>query len=175
MSDRRSEAGGPSVTLRPPAPGDLGWIVQAHGALYAAEYGFDRSIEGMVAQIIADFVATDAPSADGAPGRQRCWIATRDDARAGSILCTRENEDTARLRCLLVHPDARGLGLGARLVETCVGFARDAGYERMVLTTVDLLHGARRLYQAAGFRLVSSETQPLFGRELTVQEWAVEL
>ena len=157
-----------AVGLREPRPGDLGWIVQAHGELYAAEYAFDRTIEGLVAQIIADFVATDG-------GRsQRCWIADVDGRTVGSIMCTREDAETARLRCLLVHPEARGLGLGARLVDTCVDFARAHGYRRMVLTTVDLLHGARRLYQAAGFELVSSEDRPLFGRDLTVQEWAVE-
>ncbi|NNF38952.1 MAG: GNAT family N-acetyltransferase, partial [Gemmatimonadetes bacterium] len=112
---------------------------------------------------------------DGSPrSTQRCWIGDLDGEPVGSILCTREDDETARLRCLLVHPDARGLGLGARLVTTCVTFARERGYRRMVLTTVDLLHGARRLYEAAGFEMATETPGPLFGSELNVQEWTLE-
>jgi DNA-binding MarR family transcriptional regulator/GNAT superfamily N-acetyltransferase len=154
------------VSLRPPRPGDLGWIVERHGALYAAEYGWDETFEALVARIVADFAAgTD-------PGSERAWIATAGGARAGSILCTRRDEATAQLRLLLVEPAFRGLGLGGRLVDECLAFARAAGYARIVLWTNDVLVDARRIYERAGFVLDEEERHTSFGHDLVGQMWS---
>lgn len=149
------------VTLRPPAPGDLGWIVARHGALYADEYGWDQRFEQLVAGVVAVFEAL--------------WIAEVGGARAGSVMCVHEDERTARLRLLLVEPWARGLGLGGRLVDECLAFARRAGYERMVLWTNDVLTDARRLYERRGFELVAFEPHAHFGAPAVGQEFALDL
>ncbi len=159
----------PGYVLRPPEPGDLGWVVARHGALYAAEYGWDARFEGMVARIVADFAA----AAD--QRRQAAWIAEVDGEPVGCVFCVAEDETTAKLRLLLVEPSARGMGIGARLVEECLRFATRAGYRRITLWTNDVLTSARRIYQRAGFRLDGEETHHSFGRELVGQNWSREL
>lgn len=157
------------VALRGIGAGDLGWVVQRHGEIYADEYGWDTDFDALVARIVADWWTGRDPERDNA------WIAEVDGARAGCVFCVAGDERTAKLRILLVEPWARGLGLGTRLVEECIGFARDAGYERMVLWTNDVLTSARRIYQAAGFTLVSQEPHHSFGRDLVGQHWALDL
>ncbi|MFC4854966.1 bifunctional helix-turn-helix transcriptional regulator/GNAT family N-acetyltransferase [Actinophytocola glycyrrhizae] len=161
----------PDVALRAPAPGDLGWVIERNGALYAAEHGFDSSYEALVAQIVADYLGGHDPD------RERAWIAEHNGERAGAIFCVRDdrNTGTARLRLLHVEPDARGAGVGSVLVEECVRFARAAGYRQMELWTVSLLAPARRIYQRAGFTLVEEDTRRRFGHELTGQTWRLTL
>ncbi|HUQ56142.1 GNAT family N-acetyltransferase [Lentzea sp.] len=149
-------------------PGDLGWVVQAHGELYAAELGWDTSFEAMVAKIVGDYAADHSE-------REAAWIAELDGDRVGCIFCVRENDTTAKLRVLLVHPNARGHGAGGKLVDTCVEFARQAGYERMVLWTVDGLASARKIYEAHGFELVEETPQRSFGHDVIGQLWARDL
>ncbi|MGE3933535.1 MAG: GNAT family N-acetyltransferase [Rhodospirillaceae bacterium] len=155
--------------LRPPRPGDMGWVVHRHGALYTAEYGWDETFEGFVAALVADFVRSRDPR------RERCWIAERAGAVAGSVFVTRADDMVARLRMLYVEPTARGLGIGARLVEEAVAFARRAGYRTLRLWTNDILVSARRLYQAAGFVLVAEEAHRSFGKDLVGQTWELAL
>jgi DNA-binding MarR family transcriptional regulator/N-acetylglutamate synthase-like GNAT family acetyltransferase len=155
----------PVMVLRGLRPGDLGWIVQRHGELYARELGFDHAFEALVARIAADYV----DHLDAA--RENAWIAELDGERAGCVLCVRKDAKTAQLRVLLVERWARGHGIGARLVDECVRFARDAGYKRIALWTNDVLVSARRIYQAAGFELVKEETHRSFGRDLVGQFW----
>lgn len=133
------------VTVRGARTGDYGWIVYRHGVLYGTEHGFDETFEGAVAQIVADFTAANDPE------RERTWIAEVDGERAGCVMCVREDDETARLRVLLVEPWARGTGIGFRLVDECVDFARRAGYRRMVLSTNGGLDAARRIYERVGF------------------------
>jgi len=162
----------PAVVLRPPAPGDLGWIVERNAAVYAQQYGWDETYEALVARIVADFAAgRDAPDAR----REAAWIAEVDGLRAGCVLCVADDERTARLRLLLVEPAARGAGIGSRLVEECVRFARRARYQRLVLWTNDVLTDARRLYERAGFVLVDEEPHRSFGHDLVGQTWALDL
>ncbi|HEU5150412.1 MAG TPA: helix-turn-helix domain-containing GNAT family N-acetyltransferase [Iamia sp.] len=158
------------VRLRDPEPGDLGWVVGAHGALYAREQGWDLTFEAMVARIVADLVD------DHDPARDRLWIAERDGRPVGCIACVHgDDPDTAKLRILLVDPAARGLGIGARLVDECIAFARATGARRLVLFTVDALVSARRLYEAAGFTLTASAPAPGWGRPVTEQTWSLDL
>ena len=152
--------------LRGPRPGDLGWIVQRHGALYAEQYGWDESFEALVAQIVAEYAR------DHDPRREAAWIAEVDGEPAGCVLCVRRDDDTAQLRLLLVHPRARGRGIGGRLVEECLRFAKRAGYARITLWTNDVLHEARRLYERAGFELLESAPHHSFGHDLVEQTWA---
>ncbi|MEU0371524.1 helix-turn-helix domain-containing GNAT family N-acetyltransferase [Streptomyces sp. NPDC006283] len=156
--------------LREPGPGDLGWIVQRHGALYAAEYGWNADFEGLVARIVADFAQGHDPRLE------RVWIAELDGRPVGSVMCVRDDAPaTARLRLLLVEPDARGHGLGDMLVRTAVDFAREAGYRDMVLWTNDVLAGARRIYQRAGFTLVAEKPHRSYGADLVGQDWRLSL
>ena len=167
IRDLLSVRGSSDVVLRQPRPGDLGWVVARHGEMYAGEYGWDAEFEALVAGIVADF-------AGGHEG-QRAWIAEVDGHRVGCVFCMRDDASTARLRVLLVEPDARGLGVGGRLVAECVAFARSAGYRRMVLLTYDVLTAARRIYERAGFALVSAERVHRYGHDLVEQEWALDL
>ena len=159
------------VRIRPLGkPGDLGWVVQAHGELYAQEFGWDTSFEALVARIVADFATGQDPE------RERGWIAELDGRRVGCVFCVRGDEPrTAKLRILLVHPEARGHGLGRRLVDTCTVFAREAGYVHMRLWTNDVLTAARRIYLAAGFHLVAQAPHHSFGVDLVGQDYALDL
>ncbi|MFE4664022.1 GNAT family N-acetyltransferase [Streptomyces sp. NPDC056716] len=158
------------VVLRAPVPGDLGWIVQRNAALYTAEYGWNGDYEGLVARIVADFAA------DHDPRLERVWIAELDGRPVGCVLCVRDGAPaTARLRLLLVEPDARGLGIGDLLVTAVTDFARAAGYRDLVLWTNDILTAARRIYQRHGFVLVAEEPHRSFGKELVGQDWRLEL
>jgi DNA-binding MarR family transcriptional regulator/GNAT superfamily N-acetyltransferase len=155
-----------AVVLRPPAAGDMGWTVQRHGAIYAAEYGWDATFEALVARIVADYI--EGPD----PDRRAAWIAEVDGAPAGCVFCAPENDTVAKLRLLLVEPAARGLGIGSRLVEEVLRFARRAGYKEITLWTNDVLVSARRIYEAAGFALDSEEAHHSFGHDLTAQTWS---
>ncbi len=159
----------PRCLVRPLRPGDLGWVVQRHGALYAEEYGWDASFEALVARIVADYAERRRE------GRDEAWIAELEGEPVGCVFCVEKDRDTAQLRLLLVEPRARGLGIGRRLVDECVRFARTAGYRRIVLWTNDVLVSARRIYQAAGFRLLEEERHHSFGHDLVGQTWALEL
>lgn len=151
-------------------PGDLGWVVLAHGELYAAEFGWDSSFEALVARIVADFAAGHDPA------RERAWIAELDGRRIGCVFCVAGDQaGTAQLRILLVHPDARGHGVGTRLVDACIAFARETGYARMRLWTNDVLTAARHIYLAAGFRLVGQEPHHSFGADLVGQDYELDL
>jgi GNAT superfamily N-acetyltransferase len=151
-------------------PGDLGWVVMAHGVTYAEEYGWNWEFEALVAGIVADYlVGHDAD-------REAAWIAEVDGARMGCVFCVRGDDcSTAKLRLLLVDPAARGLGLGTRLVEECLRFARAAGYARITLWTNDVLASARRIYEAAGFELTDEAEHHSFGADLVEQTWSLEL
>ena len=159
----------PPYVLRPPRAGDMGWIVSRHGALYAQDYGWDERIEALTAEIVATFVR----NFDGK--RERCWIAERDGENVGSVMLVKETDEVARLRLLLVEPKARGYGIGARLVEECVRFSRATGYRKITLWTHSVLTAARRIYEQAGFTLVTSWTHDEFGKELTGENWDLEL
>lgn len=150
-------------------PGDLGWVVQAHGELYAREFGWDASFEVLVARIVADY----ANSHDDA--REAAWIAELDGERVGCVFCVADDAEVARLRILLVDPKARGDGLGSRLVDTCLDFARAVGYRRMVLWTNHPLTAARAIYLRAGFELVSEQPHHSYGVDLVGQTYAREL
>lgn len=158
------------VLLREPGPGDLGWIVQRNAALYAAEYGWNADYEGLVVRIVADFAE------DHDPHLERVWIAELDGRPVGCVMCVRDEAPaTARLRLLLVEPDARGLGIGDRLVTAVVDFARGVGYRDLVLWTNDVLSSARRIYQRHGFVLATEKPHRSFGKDLTGQDWRLDL
>lgn len=159
-----------SVTIREVGkPGDLGWVVMAHGELYAQEFGWDPTFEQLVAGIVGDFAAEPDRA------RSRAWIAEVGGERAGTVFCVPGEGDEAKLRILLVDPRFRGLGLGRMLVDRCLEFATGAGYQRMVLWTNSVLVSARRIYEAAGFRLVDEEPHHSFGVDLVGQTWARDL
>ncbi len=164
----RALEGGP-IVLRDPRPGDIGWVIHRHGALYAAEYGWDATFEGMVAEVAGAFLRTH----DAA--RERCWIAERDEAILGSAFVVRESDELARLRLLYVEPEARGLGIGRRLVRECLRFARRAGYRRMTLWTNTVLTAARAIYASEGFRVTQSNPHRSFGNDLVDETWEREL
>lgn len=165
----RPDRGARAVTLRGLQPGDMGWVVERHGAVYADELGWDSDFEALVAQIVADY------HGGRRPGRESAWIAEVDGARAGCIFCCQRDPSTAQLRILLVEPWARGLGIGSHLVEACTSFAADTGYDSIVLWTNDVLVSARRIYEAAGFRLVDEERHHSFGHDLVGQHWELAL
>jgi len=152
-------------TLRAPRAGELGWVIHRHGALYEREYGFDHTFEALVARIVADY----AERADTTS--ERAWIADVAGEPAGCVFCMRRDDATAQLRLLLVEPDARGMGIGARLVEQCVQFAEQASYTSMTLWTQSVLEEAHRLYERAGFRLTEQEPHRSFSRDLVGQTW----
>ncbi len=170
---RPSEA----VSLRHHRAGDLGWLIERHGALYAQEYGWDLHFEALVARIAADFIERFDPA------REACWVAEHAGARAGCVMLVQSRDEStqqplpgvAQLRLLLVEPDARGLGIGARLIDQCTGFARSAGYTRIRLWTNSVLTAARHLYERAGYRLVASEPHHSFGHDLVGEIWELEL
>jgi DNA-binding MarR family transcriptional regulator/GNAT superfamily N-acetyltransferase len=156
------------VTLRPLTLGDLGWVLQRHATVYAAEFGWDARFEELCARIIAEYTTLR----DAHPDRAAGWIAEVDGAPAGSVFCVPDGETTARLRLLLVEPWARGLGLGATLVGQCLQFAREAGYADITLWTYDRLAAARKVYKAAGFTLTSEERDDAFGDRMMSQTWS---
>ena len=168
-------------------PGDLGWVVMAHGQIYTAEFGWDSSFETLVARIVADYATQHDPA------REAAWIAELDGERVGCVFCVTDEDDvvgggeddvaadrvarvdTAKLRILLVHPDGRGLGIGGLLVDTCLLFAREAGYQRIRLWTNDPLVAARQVYLQRGFALVAQEPHHSFGVDLLGQTYELEL
>jgi DNA-binding MarR family transcriptional regulator/GNAT superfamily N-acetyltransferase len=155
----------PVVLLRPPRPGDMGWVTSANGALYAREYGWDLTYEALVAKIVAEFIENfDAR-------RERCWIAELDGERVGSVFVVRKTDEIAKLRLLIIDPRARGLGLGKRLVDECLRFAKEAGYTSMTLWTQSILTAARAIYDRAGFKLVAQEPHHSFGVDLIGETW----
>jgi len=157
------------ITIRGLRPGDMGWVIQRHGAIYADEFDWEADFEGLVARIVADYYEILELA------RENAWIAEVDGARAGCIFCCERDPETAQLRILLVEPWARGLGLGTRLVDKCIRFAKDAGYSRITLWTNDVLTSARRIYEAAAFELVEEERHHSFGHDLVGQNWQLEL
>lgn len=159
----------PNYLLRDPRPGDMGWVVHRHGALYAQEYGWNADFEALVAEIVAKYIREHDPTGE------RCWIAEKDGKVAGSAFVVRHDSETAKLRLLYVEAAARGLGIGHRLVDECLRFARLAGYKKMMLWTNSVLVDARRIYERAGFRLVEEEPHHSFGKDLVGQIWARDL
>lgn len=164
-----AEPPSPGYRLRDPRPGDMGWIVHRQAVLYGEEYGFDAGYEALIAGIVCRYVQ------EFDPARERCWVAEKDGAVVGSVFVMREDEHTARLRLLYVEPAARGLGIGSRLVDECLQFARRVGYRRMVLWTNSVLTDARRIYDRAGFSLVEEAPHHSFGKDLVGQTFARDL
>jgi len=162
-------AGRAPYVLRAHRPGDMGWVVHRQGALYAKEYGYNHEFEALAARIVADFLDHFDPACE------RCWIAERDGEIVGTVFLVKKSKAVAKLRLLLVEPSARGLGLGRRLVEECLKFARRAGYRKITLWTQSELEAARSLYRQAGFRRVHSERHHSFGKDLVAETWDVDL
>ncbi|MGF6659203.1 DNA-binding MarR family transcriptional regulator/GNAT superfamily N-acetyltransferase [Paraburkholderia atlantica] len=159
----------PGFILREPQPGDMGWIVHRQAVLYAREFGWNAEYEALVAEIVAKFVREFDPK------RERCWIAEKDGKPVGSVFVVRQDDATAKLRLLAVEASARGLGIGHRLVDECIRFARYAGYRKLVLWTNSVLTDARRIYERAGFTLVEEQPHHSFGQDLIGQNWALDL
>lgn len=170
LLNRASEpASAPTVVLRDPQPGDMGWVVQQHGEIYAREYGWNSEFEALVAGIVAEYMRDFRPESD------RCWIAELDGERVGSVFVVRKSKTVAQLRLLILTPRARGLGLGARLTDECITFARAKGYRKMVLWTNSCLDSARSIYARRGFKLVKSEPYTGFGKALVGETWELKL
>jgi GNAT superfamily N-acetyltransferase len=161
--------GKPTVVLRTPIDADYEWVVRRHGELYATEYGWDESFETLVAGVVEEHVE------HGDLEREAGWIAELDGERVGCIFCMQRNDDVAQLRILLVEPTARGMGVGSRLVEECISFAKQAGYKQMMLWTNDVLTDARRIYERNGFHLIEEERHHSFGHDLVGQNWWLDL
>jgi DNA-binding MarR family transcriptional regulator/GNAT superfamily N-acetyltransferase len=159
----------PAFILRSHQPGDMGWVTQRHGVLYSEEYGLNHKMEAYVAEVVAKFLR------EFDTAREHCWIAERDGAPIGSVFIVKESDEVARLRLLIVEPRARGLGVGRRLVEECVRFARQAGYREVTLWTHSILTAARRIYDSVGFTIVETETHDEFGPELVGETWTLQL
>ena len=159
----------PAVIIRPLQPGDLGWVVSRHGTLYAQEYHWDISFEGFVAQIAADYLKNLDPQ------KENGWIAEVNGENAGCVFLVKKSDEVAKLRMLLVEPSARGLGIGKRLVQECIRFARQCGYRKMTLWTQSFLLAARHIYQQAGFRLTESAANHEFGQDLISETWDLDL
>jgi GNAT superfamily N-acetyltransferase len=165
-----SDAAAAPYLLRSHEPGDMGWVVHQHGATYAREWGYNAEFEALVARIVADFLDHFDPK------RERCWIAEKDGENVGSVFVVRKSKTVAKLRLLLVDPRARGLGIGRRLVDECIRFARQAGYRKLTLWTQRELDAARALYQRAGFTCVRSQPHDRFGRQgLVAETWDLKL
>ena len=157
------------VTLREPRVGDIGWIIYRHAVLYAKEYGWNEQFEALVGEVASKFLKYHDPECE------RCWIAEVDGEFAGCVFIMKESEGVAKLRLLLVEPKARGLGIGKRLVEECIAFAKAAGYQRMILWTNDVLLAARHIYESLGFSLTLEEPNHLFGPPTMAQTWEKDL
>ncbi|HZL40879.1 MAG TPA: helix-turn-helix domain-containing GNAT family N-acetyltransferase [Pseudolabrys sp.] len=155
--------------LRQPKPGDFGWIVTRHAEVYAQEYGWTEPFEGLCAQIVADFANKNDPACG------RCWIAELNGENVGTVMLVKDSDDVARLRLLLVDPKGRGLGLGTRLVDECIRFARAAGYKKITLWTHSILTAARNIYESAGFRLTASEPRHTWSNDVVAEFWDLEL
>jgi DNA-binding MarR family transcriptional regulator/N-acetylglutamate synthase-like GNAT family acetyltransferase len=169
LGPRKAKLKPAAYALRSLRPGDIGWVTHRHGVLYAEEYGYDEHFEALVADIAAHFVqAFDVE-------RERCWIAERSGEILGCVFLVSKSATVAKLRLLLVEPDARGLGLGARLVDECIAFARQAGYRKIVLWTQSELLAARRIYEQRGFRRIAEEPHHSFGRDLVAETWELRL
>lgn len=169
-SGRERDAEPRVLVRRGDRPGDLGWMVLTHGEAYAEQFGWDTDFEALVAKIVADYATGHDPA------REAAWIAEVDGERAGCILLVADDRpEVAKLRILLVTPKARGLGVGSRLVEECLAFAREAGYRQVTLWTNDVLVSARRIYQSLGFTLADEERHRSFGHDLVGQNWILDL
>jgi len=155
--------------LRQHQPGDLGWLVHRQAILYADEYGWDGTYEALAAEIVAQFIKNYDPK------RERCWIAEKDGERVGAVFVAKGSDEVAKLRLLHVEREARGLGIGKRLVEECFRFARQAGYRKMTLWTQSILHAARHIYKQVGFQIVREEQHHSFGKDLTAETWELDL
>jgi ribosomal protein S18 acetylase RimI-like enzyme len=158
-----------TALLRDPGPGDMGWVVQQHGEIYAREYGFTSEFEGLVAEIAAKYLR------DFDPAWEKGWIAEIDGERVGSVFVVRKSRTTAQLRLLILTPDARGLGLGARLTDECIAFARSKAYRKMVLWTQSNLDAARAIYKSRGFTIAKTEPHHAYGQHLVAETWELKL
>ena len=158
-----------TITLRPPQPGDMGWVVQQHGEIYWREYGWDMRFEALVSGIVSGYVTNYQSDFE------KCWIAEIDGVRAGSAFVVRKSKTTAQLRLLILTPEARGLGLGGKLCDECIAFARATGYKKMTLWTNSCLLAARAIYAKRGFKLVKAEPYQGFGQDLVGETWDLKL
>ena len=165
MTPRRKR----TVRLRGPRPGDMGRVIALHGELYAKEFGYDGRFEALVAEIVAQFIA------DFEPRRERCWIAELNGEVVGSVFLVRKSPTVAKLRLLIIHPKARGHGLGRRLTRACIAFARGKRYRKIVLWTQSHLGAARAIYESEGFRKTASEPHRSFGKRLVAETWELRL